>query len=73
MGFVCVHVSFVFNYFLTLSYGGVCWFGGPGTDRSLELRHDTLLLRHIARDLLHALSLRRDDTWHGQYYTSQQC
>ena len=34
-----------------------------GTDRSLLTGHDALLLRQIARDLLHALSHRHDYTW----------
>ena len=37
--------------------------GHIGTDRSLLTGHDALLLRQIARDLLHALSHRHDDTW----------
>ena len=39
--------------------------GYIGTDRSLLMGHDALLLRHIAMDLLHALSHRHDNTWHG--------
>ena len=34
--------------------------GYTGTDRSLLLGQDVLLLRQIARDLLHALSHRDD-------------
>ena len=37
--------------------------GYIGTDRSLLRGHDALLLRHIARDLLHTLSHRHDYTW----------
>ena len=36
--------------------------GHKGTDRSLLTGHDALLLRQIARDLLHALSNRHDNT-----------
>ena len=33
------------------------------TDRSLQMAHDVLLLRQIARDPLHALSHRHDYAW----------
>ena len=36
--------------------------GHIGTDRSLLTGHNALLLRQIARDLLHAL-LHRHNTW----------
>ena len=38
--------------------------GHIGTDRSLLIGHDALLLQQIAGDLLHALSHRCDNTWH---------
>ena len=37
--------------------------GHIGTDRSLLTGYDTLLLRQIARDLVHALSHRHDSKW----------
>ena len=37
--------------------------GHIGTDRSLLTGHDVLLLRQIARDLLHASLYRHNDTW----------
>ena len=37
--------------------------GHIGTDRSLLTGHNALLLRQIARDLLHASSHRQNDTW----------
>ena len=37
--------------------------GYVGTDGSLLMGHDALLLRRIARDLLHASSHRHNDTW----------
>ena len=37
--------------------------GHVGTDRSLPTGHDALLLRQIARDLLHALLHRHNETW----------
>ena len=37
--------------------------GHRGTDRSLLTGHDALLLRQIARDLLHASLHRHNDTW----------
>ena len=43
-----------------------------GTDRSLLTEHNAPLLRHIARDLLHALSHKHDNTWHGLCWTSWQ-
>ena len=42
------------------------------TDRSLLTRHNALLLQNIARDLVHALSHRYDNTWHGLCWTSQR-
>ena len=44
----------------------------PSTNRSLLTRHNTLLLWQIARDLLHALSHRHDNTWHSLCWTSHQ-
>ena len=41
-----------------LAHAGYIW-----TDRSLLMAHDALLLRQTARDFLHALSHRHDDTW----------
>ena len=41
-----------------------------GTDRGLLTGHDALLLQQIARDLLHALSQRHDNTWHGLCWTN---
>ena len=32
--------------------------------------HYALLLEHLASDLLHALSYRHDNTWHGLWWTS---
>ena len=43
-----------------------------GTDRSLLMGHNALLLRQIARDLLHAISHRHDTTWHSLSWSSQQ-
>ena len=37
--------------------------GYIGTDRSLPTGYSAILLRQIARDLLHALSDRHDNTW----------
>ena len=37
--------------------------GHIGTDRSLLMGHNALLLRQIARDLLHASLHRHNDTW----------
>ena len=37
--------------------------GHIGIDRSLQMGHDALPLRHMARDLLHALSHTYDSTW----------
>ena len=37
--------------------------GHIGTDRSLLTGHNALLLRQIARDLLHALLHRHNNTW----------
>ena len=39
--------------------------GYIGTDRSLLMGHNALLLLQVARDLLHALSLRYGDILHG--------
>ena len=52
----------------------ICWAhaGYTGTDRSLLIGHNALLLRQIARGLLDALSHRHDDTWHGLWWTSWQ-
>ena len=41
--------------------------GYIGTDRSLLTGHDALLLQQIARDLLHVLSHRHDNTWTAFY------
>ena len=46
--------------------------GNIGTDRSLLMGHDALLLRHMARDLLHALSDRHDNTWHNLCWNNQR-
>ena len=45
--------------------------GCIGTDRSLLTGHDVLLLKQIARDLLHAVSHRHDNTWHGLWCISR--
>ena len=36
-----------------------------GTDRILPTGHNSVLSLQIAGDLLHALSLRSDNTWYG--------
>ena len=41
-------------------------------DRSLLTWHNALLLWQIARDLLHALSHRHDNTWHDLCWTSRR-
>ena len=43
-----------------------------GTDRSLLTGHNTLLLRQIARDLLHALLHRHNNTWTAFFETSRR-
>ena len=51
-----LQLEFVYTYFSE--------FCLMGTDRHQTEGHKTLLLRQIARDLLHALSYRYDNTWH---------
>ena len=43
-----------------------------GTDRSLLTGHNALLLRQIARDLLHALLHRHYNTWTAFFLTSRR-
>ena len=43
-----------------------------GTDRSLLTGHNALLLRQIARDLLHALLHRYNNTWTAFFLTSRR-
>ena len=42
-----------------------------GTDRSLQMGHNALPLRHIAGNLLNVLSHRHDNTWHGLWWAKQ--
>ena len=46
--------------------------GHIGTDRSLLTGHNPLLLRQIARDLLHALLHRHNNTWTAFFLTSRR-
>ena len=51
-------VVFLFESFHPLAHAG--YIEG---NRSLPTGHDALFLRHIARDLLHALPHRQGNTW----------
>ena len=66
--------NFRFVLFLFESYWRPCsaHAGHIGTDRSLLMGYDAILLRHIARDLLHVLSHRHDNTWNGLWWTSHR-
>ena len=66
----CSHFNIVIGkqsmlFFFIKSYLCCCLThaGHIGTDRSLLMGHDVLLLRQIARDLLHASLHRHNDTW----------
>ena len=56
-------VMFFFGLFESYSHPCSAYVGYIGTDRSLLTGHDAVLLQQIARDLLHALSHRHDNTW----------
>ena len=53
--------------YLFVSYYRLCsaHVGYIGADRNLLTGHNALLLRQIARDLLHALAHRHNKSWHG--------
>ena len=63
---------YMFSQYLFVSYQRPCSLHVvyKGIDRRLLTGHNALLLRHIARDLLHALSYKHDNTWHGLWWTS---
>ena len=66
MIYIFVHLkTFWLSVCLFESYKRPCsaHAGHIGTDRSLLTGHNALLLRQIARDLLHALSHRHNNTW----------
>ena len=52
--FVCLFGSYIRPWETTAGY--------IGTDRRMQMGYDSLLLRHIARDLLHTLTHGHDNT-----------